>query len=274
MVHMPEGDTVWRAARHLHRALAGEPLVRSDLRVPQLATVDLTGRRVTEVVPRGKHLLTRVEGGLTLHSHLGMDGAWRIYDPGERWHGGPQHQIRAVLANAAHSAVGYRLPALDLLRTADESTVVGHLGPDLLAPDWAREHQEEAVRRLLGDPARTVGEAVLDQRNLAGVGNVYKSELCFMLRLSPWLPVAELPSAERLVALARKLLDVNKARTARVTTADPRIDHRLWVYGRGGRPCRRCGTPIRVAHQGPVGQERPTYWCPRCQPGPEPTPHH
>lgn len=274
MVHMPEGDTVWRTARHLRRALAGEPLVRSDLRVPQLATVDLTGRRVTEVVPRGKHLLTRVEGGLTLHSHLGMDGAWRIYDPGERWHGGPQHQIRAVLANAAHAAVGYRLPALDLLRTADESTVVGHLGPDLLAPDWARDDQEEAVRRLLGDPVRTVGEAVLDQRNLAGVGNVYKSELCFMLRLSPWLRVAELPSAERLVTLARKLLDVNKARTARVTTADPRIDHRLWVYGRAGRPCRRCGTPIRSADQGPAGQERPTYWCPRCQPGPEPDHHH
>ncbi|MFF5131374.1 DNA-formamidopyrimidine glycosylase family protein [Streptomyces syringium] len=269
---MPEGDTVWRTARHLHRALAGEPLVRSDLRVPKLATVDLTGRRVTEVVPRGKHLLTRVEGGLTLHSHLGMDGAWRIYEPGERWHGGPQHQIRAVLANAAHSAVGYRLPALDLLRTADESTVVGHLGPDLLAPDWSRDDQEEAVRRLLGDPARTVGEAVLDQRNLAGVGNVYKSELCFMLRLSPWLPVAELPSAERLVALARKLLDVNKARTTRITTADQRIDHRLWVYGRAGRPCRRCGTPVRAADQGPAGQERPTYWCPRCQPGPEPTP--
>ncbi|MBP2405535.1 DNA-formamidopyrimidine glycosylase family protein [Streptomyces syringium] len=271
---MPEGDTVWRTARILHRALAGEPLVRSDLRVPQLATADLTGRRVTEVVPRGKHLLTRVEGGLTLHSHLGMDGAWRIYDPGERWHGGPQHQIRAVLANAAHSAVGYRLPALDLLRTADESTVVGHLGPDLLAPGWSRDDQEEAVRRLLADPARSVGEAVLDQRNLAGVGNVYKSELCFMLRLSPWLPVAELPSAERLVALARKLLDVNKARSARITTADQRLDHRLWVYGRAGRPCRRCGTPVRAADQGPAGQERPTYWCPRCQPGPEPSPVH
>ncbi|MBB4889904.1 Fpg/Nei family DNA glycosylase [Streptomyces netropsis] len=269
---MPEGDTVWRTARHLHRALADEPLVRSDLRVPRLATVDLTGRRVIEVVPRGKHLLTRVEGGLTLHSHLGMDGAWRIYAPGERWHGGPQHQIRAVLANAAHTAVGYRLPALDLLRTADESSVVGHLGPDLLAPDWSRDDQEEAVRRLLGDPVRTVGEAVLDQRNLAGVGNVYKSELCFMLRLSPWLPVAELPSAERLVALARKLLDVNKARTTRVTTADPRIDHQLWVYGRAGRSCRRCGTPIRVADQGPAGQERPTYWCPHCQTGPGPAP--
>ncbi|MEU7108063.1 DNA-formamidopyrimidine glycosylase family protein [Streptomyces sp. NPDC046215] len=263
---MPEGDTVWRSAHHLHRALAGEPLTRSDLRVPKLATVDLAGRRVTEVVPRGKHLLTRIEGGLTLHSHLRMDGAWRIYALGERWRGGPAHQIRAILANAAHTAVGYRLPVLDLLRTAEESTVVGHLGPDLLGPDW---DAEEALRRLLADPGRTVGEAVLDQRNLAGVGNVYKSELCFMLRISPWLPVSAVPAPERLPALAKKLLEANKNRAARITTADPRPDVRLWVYGRAGRPCRRCGTPLRSADQGQPGQERPTYWCPRCQPSPD-----
>ncbi|MBT2387485.1 DNA-formamidopyrimidine glycosylase family protein [Streptomyces sp. ISL-11] len=262
---MPEGDTVWRTAHRLHRALAGEPLTLSDLRVPKLATVDLTGRHVTEVVPRGKHLLTRIEGGLSLHSHLQMDGSWRVYAPGEPWRGGPQHQIRAVLANASYAAVGYRLPVLDLLRTADESTVVGHLGPDLLGPDW---DPDEALRRLLADPARPVGEALLDQRNLAGVGNVYKSELCFMLRVSPWLPVSELPAPERLPALAKKLLEVNKARPARITTADTRADHHLWVYGRASRPCRRCGTTVRVADQGRTGQERPTYWCPRCQPGP------
>ncbi|MGW1076510.1 DNA-formamidopyrimidine glycosylase family protein [Streptomyces sp. NPDC002537] len=267
---MPEGDTVWRTAHALHRALADRPLTRSDLRVPKLATVDLTGRRVTEVVPRGKHLLTRVEGGLTLHSHLGMDGAWRIHDPGERWSGGPQHQIRAVLANTAHTTVGYRLPVLDLLRTADESAVVGHLGPDLLGPDW---DPDEALRRLLAEPARAVGEALLDQRNLAGVGNVYKSELCFALRASPWLPVGRLAGPERLVALAKRFLEANKVRPARVTTGDPRTGRRLWVYGRAGRPCRRCGTLVRSADQGAAGQERLTYWCPRCQPDPSDDPN-
>ncbi|MFI0768722.1 DNA-formamidopyrimidine glycosylase family protein, partial [Streptomyces sp. NPDC021218] len=122
---MPEGDTVWQTAQRLHRALAGSPLIRSDLRVPRLATADLTGRRVLEVVPRGKHLLTRLEGGLTLHSHLRMDGSWQVYGPGERWRGGPHHQIRAILATAAHTAVGYRLPVLELLRTGDEDKVVG-----------------------------------------------------------------------------------------------------------------------------------------------------
>ncbi|MEV4442022.1 DNA-formamidopyrimidine glycosylase family protein [Streptomyces sp. NPDC049577] len=262
---MPEGDTVWLTARNLHRALAGRTLVRSDLRVPRLATVDLTGRAVTEVVPRGKHLLTRVEGGLTLHSHLGMDGSWRIQATGERPRGGPAHQIRAILANSGYTAVGYRLPALDLLRTAEEHTVVGHLGPDLLGPGW---DPEEAARRLLAEPARALGEALLDQRNLAGIGNVYKSELCFLLRVSPWLPAGELPDPGRLTALARRLLEANKERFTRITTADPRPEHRLWVYGRAGRPCRRCGTPVRMADQGPGGQERSTYWCPRCQPGP------
>lgn len=263
MVGMPEGDTVWRTARRLHGALAGEPLTRGDLRVPQLATVDLAGRRVLEVVPRGKHLLTRFEGGLTLHSHLRMDGAWHVFAPGERWRGGPSHQIRAVLANASHTAVGYRLPVLELVRTTDEGTVVGHLGPDLLGPDW---DAAEALRRLLADPTRPLGEAVLDQRNLAGIGNVYKSELCFLLRASPWLPVAGLPAPERLPALAKRLLEANKDRPTRITTADPRRDHQLWVYGRAGRPCRRCGTAVRTAGQGGPGQERPTYWCPHCQP--------
>ncbi|WP_190127242.1 Fpg/Nei family DNA glycosylase [Streptomyces mashuensis] len=265
---MPEGDTVWRTARDLHRALAGDPVVRCDLRVPRLATTDLAGRQVIEVVARGKHLLMRFGGGLTLHSHLGMEGTWRTGPTGGRVRpAGPAHQIRAVVGTARHTAVGYRLPVLELLRTADESTVVGHLGPDLLGQDW---DPDEALRRLLSDPGRTLGEALLDQRNLAGIGNVYKSELCFLLRVTPWLPVASLPSPERLTALAKKLLEANKDRTARITTADARPDRRLWVYGRGGRPCRRCGTPVLAADQGPAGQERSTYWCPHCQNGPAP----
>ncbi|MBC3993916.1 Fpg/Nei family DNA glycosylase [Streptomyces sp. AC563] len=288
---MPEGDTVWRAAHRLHAALAGKPLTRWELRAPtgaslrpdargnrrpRLPDTDLTGRHVREVVPRGKHLLARVEGGLTLHSHLRMDGAWYVYDTGERWRGGPGHQIRAVLGVADRTAVGYRLPVLGLLPTAEEHTVVGHLGPDLLGPDW---DPDEALRRVFAAPRRALGEALLDQRNLAGIGNVYKAELCFLLRVSPWSPVADLGASarQRLMPLAKKLLEVNKSRPTRITTAERHPDHRLWVYGRAGKPCARCGTPIRVAEQtspdDPTSTPaRITYWCPRCQPGPAPEP--
>ncbi|WNI22084.1 DNA-formamidopyrimidine glycosylase family protein [Streptomyces sp. ITFR-16] len=275
---MPEGDTVLQTAERLHHALAGRVLTRSDLRVPRFATADLTGRTVLDVSARGKHLLTRIEGGLTLHSHLRMDGAWRIYAPGERWRGGPGHQIRAVLGNAAHTAVGYRLPVLELLRTRDEGNAVGHLGPDLLGPDW---DPDTALRNLLADPARPLGEALLDQRNLAGIGNIYKAELCFLARATPWLPIGDLPArtATLLVSTARQLLEANRDRPVRTTTAaarprtatgraprPARPSENLWVYGRTHRPCLRCGTPIREAEQ----DNRPAYWCPRCQTGPTP----
>ncbi|MGI5438110.1 Fpg/Nei family DNA glycosylase [Streptomyces shenzhenensis] len=266
---MPEGDTVWQAARRLHGALAGRVLTRSDLRVPRYATVDLTGRTVLDVTPRGKHLLTRVEGGLTLHTHLRMDGAWKVYGDGERWSGGPAHQIRVILGTGEHTAVGYRLPVLELLRTTDESRAVGHLGPDLLGPDW---DPEAALANLLADPARPLGEALLDQRNLAGIGNVYKSELCFLLGVTPWLPVGALPEdrAAKLPALAKKLLEANRDRLIRTTTG--RRGQDLFVYGRAPRPCLRCRTQVRVADQGDGSRERPTYWCPNCQQGPAPAP--
>ncbi|WP_031099349.1 Fpg/Nei family DNA glycosylase [Streptomyces sp. NRRL S-15] len=266
---MPEGDTVLQTARRLDAALAGQVLTVSDLRVPRFATADLTGLTVLGVTARGKHLLTRFQNGLTLHSHLRMEGAWRVYDHGERWRGGPDHQIRAVLANAEHTAVGYRLPVLELLRTDDEDQVVGHLGPDLLGPDW---DPETALLRLLSDPGRRIGDALLDQRNLAGIGNVYMCELCFMARATPWLPVGELslPIATRLVSTAKQLLEANRERPMRTTTrataamSRSRTRERLFVYGRAGRPCLRCGTPIRKAER----DDRPAYWCPRCQSGP------
>ncbi|MEV5160969.1 DNA-formamidopyrimidine glycosylase family protein [Streptomyces sp. NPDC053728] len=265
---MPEGDTVLQTARRLDAALAGQVLTVCDLRVPRFATSDLTGRTVLGVIARGKHLLSRFEGGLTLHSHLRMEGAWRVYDRGERWRGGPSHQIRAVLSTAEHTAVGYRLPDLELLRTEDEGQVVGHLGPDLLGSDW---NPEAALRNLLADPDRRVGDALLDQRNLAGIGNVYMCELCFMARATPWLPVGELPPplAIRLVSTARQLLQANRDRPMRTTTGATkalrgRTRERLFVYGRAGRPCLRCRTPIRVADR----EDRPTYWCPHCQSGP------
>jgi endonuclease VIII len=264
---MPEGDTVWRTAQTLHAALAGATLVRSDLRVPRLATADLTRRRVLDVTPRGKHLLTRLEGGLTLHSHLGMDGSWRVYAAGARWAGGPGHRIRAVLGTESRSAVGYGLPLLELVRTAEETQAVGPLGPDLLGPDW---DPEEAVRRLLTVPERPLGDALLDQRNLAGLGNVYRSELCFLARWVPWTPIGRVSGLERLVVRAQRLLESNKSRPARSTTGEHARDRLLYVYGRGGRPCRRCGTAVRSVELGPTGRARPAYWCPRCQRTPDP----
>jgi endonuclease-8 len=198
-----------------------------------------------------------------------MDGSWKVYANGRPWSGGPAHQIRAILGTADRTAVGYRLPVLELLRTADEGRAVGHLGPDLLGPDW---NPDSALENLLQDPARPLGEALLDQRNLAGIGNVYKSELCFLLRVTPWLPIGELPAdrAAQLPALAKRLLEANRDRPTRITTG--RRDQNLFVYGRAPRPCLRCGTSIRRADQGDGSRERPTYWCPACQTGPTPTP--
>ncbi|WP_330298903.1 Fpg/Nei family DNA glycosylase [Streptomyces sp. NBC_00503] len=316
---MPEGDSVYRTAALLREALAGKVLTHSDLRVPRFATADLTGRTTLEVVSRGKHLLIRLSGPgepngpghsgpptggphratdrLTLHTHLRMDGAWRVFaNTANATHGTgtgtgtapaipggpryPAHEIRVVLATATHIAVGYRLPVVELLRTVDEHRAVGHLGPDLLGPDW---DAEVAAAHLLSDPGRPLGEALLDQRNLAGIGNIYKAELCFLAGLTPWTPVGDVPRATlpRLTAAAHRLLDANKGAdqgTNKGTDKDATMDRRrnttgsrrpgqdLFVYGRAHRPCLRCGTPVREAPQ----DGRPTYWCPRCQSGPTP----
>jgi formamidopyrimidine-DNA glycosylase len=182
---MPEGDTVFRAAAELRRALAGRVLVRSDFQVPRYATADLSGQVVTEVVPRGKHLLIRTDGGLSVHTHLKMEGRWRVRPATE--HSGDSYRIRLVLANAQWQAVGYDLGKAELLSTDREQQVTGHLGPDLLGPDWDRA---EAARRLRGDPDRAVGEALLDQQNLAGIGNVFAAEILFLRGVDPWRPVA------------------------------------------------------------------------------------
>lgn len=260
---MPEGDTVYRTAARLHGVLAGDVLTSTDFRVPRFATADLSGRTVTEVVSRGKHLLTRMTGGLTLHSHLRMEGAWRVYAPGERWRGGPGFQIRVVLSTERVHAVGYRLPIVELIRTSAEPGVVGHLGPDLLGADW---DPAEAVRRLLATPGRELGAALLDQRNLAGIGTVYLAEVCFLAGESPYTPVERVANLEQLVVRAHTLMARNAQTGQQVTTGDPRPGRQHWVYGRAPRPCRRCGTPVRVGEIGRAPQERVAFWCPTCQP--------
>ncbi len=252
---------VWRTARQLHAALAGQVLVRSDFRVPRYATTDLTGRTVTETVSRGKHLLTRVDGDVTVHTHLKMDGSWRV---------GPatgyplrDHRIRLILANEQWQAVGSLLGIVEVIRTSTEDAVVGHLGPDLLDPAF---DLGEAVRRLRAESGRTIGEALLDQRNLAGIGTIYRAETLFLRGVSPWRPVGDIEDLPGLVQLARRLLDANKDRIGTVTTGNPARGQQLWVYGRAGRPCRRCGAVIRHAELGPALEERTAVWCPRCQP--------
>ena len=263
---MPEGDTVWNTARVIERALVGEVLTGSDFRVPQLATADLSGFTVASSGSRGKHLLLRLVRGderRTLHSHLRMDGAWRVFRPGERWSGRPAHLIRVVLRTARSVAVGYHLHELALIPTAEEAAFLGYLGPDLLGDDW---DADEAARRIAGKPEVTIAEALLDQRNLAGVGNLYKAETLFLSGLWPWTPVADVPDLGKTVRLAQKLVAANKGRWTQTTTGSLRRGETSYVYGRRAQPCRRCGTAIQKAEQA----ERVTYWCPRCQPKPGP----
>jgi endonuclease-8 len=262
---MPEGDTVWNTARVLERALTGDVLTGSDFRIPQLATTDLAGWTVAESASRGKHLLLRLtrDGSAprTLHSHLRMDGAWRAYAPGERWAGRPAHLIRVVLRGKRSVAVGYHLHEVSLLPTAEEEAMLGHLGPDLLGADW---DEAEAVRRIAAHPDASIAAALLDQRNLAGVGNLYKAETLFLRGLWPWTPVAQVPDLAGVAGLAQKLVASNKGRWTQTTTGSLRRGETSYVYGRRAQPCRRCGTAIRKADQ----EERVTYWCPRCQPEP------
>ena len=257
---MPEGDVVWWYGRRLHAALAGNVLTRSDFRVPRFAAADLTGRLVTRVASRGKHLLTRVEGGLVVHTHLRMDGSWRIRPAAEPVPA--SHRVRLVLGNDQWAAIGYQLGVVEVLPAAQEATVTGHLGPDLLGPDW---DLQEAVRRLGAAGGRAVGEALLDQHCLAGIGNLYKSEVLFLRGVSPWRPVTEAGDLGPLVSLAQRLLDANKDRIGQVTTGVRRRGEETWVYGRGGLPCRRCRTRVRRAMQGAGTDDRVTFWCPACQ---------
>lgn len=273
---MPEGDSVWRAAQQLNKALAGQTLTASDFRVPRFATLNLAGWTVEEVVPRGKHLLMRVAGPdqqkLTIHSHLKMEGTWQVYPPGGRWRK-PGFTARCVLRTAAADAVGFSLGIVEVVRTADEATIVGHLGPDLLGPDWDPAAAEQRIRAV---PDVPIGVALLDQRNLAGIGNIYRCEACFLSGVHPASPVSAVAELRTLMTDAKQLLEANLGPGRRVTILNPRgmpvgrMAGRpgYWVYRREHQPCLKCRTPIRRGVLGkPNGEEeRDIYFCPKCQP--------
>jgi len=263
---MPEGDTVLLTAHRLDQALAGRVLTTFELRVPQLATADLRGATVSSVVSRGKHLLVRVASGVTLHSHLRMDGSWYITRSHQRPHRYPEHDIRALLGNDEWLATGYRVHDLQLVRSEDEHTLVGHLGPDLLGADWDAAALAAATARLQSEPARPIGEALLDQRNLAGIGNLYKSEVLFLRGVHPETPVGGVADLAAVVDTAHRLLRANRDHPEQSTTGSTARGQQHWVYERGGETCRRCGTVIVRALQGVPPQQRSTYWCPACQP--------
>lgn len=258
---MPEGDTVFHTATVLATALTGKTLTRCDIRVPRYADVDLSGERVDEVISRGKHLFIRV-GSASIHSHLKMEGSWRVGRHLARHslarHSPADHRVRIILEAGAVRATGIDLGVLEVLERHHDGDPVAHLGPDLLGADW---NPTVAADRLVADPQRPLASALLDQTVMAGIGNVYCNELCFIVGRLPTTPVAELNDPGRLVSRAREMLWANRLRWSRCTTGNTRPGRQLWVYGRAGQPCRRCGTAVASDRNG----ERIRFWCPSCQ---------
>jgi endonuclease-8 len=266
---VPEGDTVWRTAHRLHQALAGEVVTLSDLRFPSVATIDLRGARTTEVVARGKHLLHRLDSGLTVHSHLRMEGQWRLESPDRAagWLHNPG--LRAAVGTPRWVALGLRLGMLDVVATADEAQLVGHLGPDVLGPDW--DPRQAAANLAASDGP--IGGALLEQRNLAGVGTVWASEALFLGGIGPWTPASALDAQQvaGLVERIHRLIDSGRHNPVQTSTGNSRRGESTYVYGRSRRPCRRCGTTVRVAMIGDPARERTIFYCPGCQGGIAPT---
>jgi endonuclease-8 len=273
---MPEGDTIFRAARTLHRALAGHAVTSFESELPALNRIHedapVTGRTIERVTASGKHLLMHFSGGLVLRTHMRMNGSWHIYRPGERWQRS-RRDMRIRIATGDFEAVGFNIPIAEFTaaRRLDRHRELHALGPDLLADGF---QPGEAVRRLRERDATSIADALLNQRVLAGLGNVYKCEVLFMCGVDPSALVRDV-SEQNLTALvetARRVLraNVSDGRAPmttytgfRRTTGRASPNERLWVYGRAGLPCRRCGTAIRMRKQG--SDARLTYWCPACQ---------
>ena len=274
---MPEGDTIFRAARTLHRALAGKRVVRFESVFPALTRVHddtpLTQQTVDGVSAAGKHLLMRFSGGLVLRTHMRMNGSWHIYRPGEAWQR-PRRDMRIVVATDDFVAVGFNVPVAEFIagKRLDRHEELRRLGPDLLGETF---DEAEALQRIRQRPREPIADVLLNQRVIAGIGNVYKSEVLFTCGIDPFARVDTLDdeALKCLIATGRRFLLAN-VHTAlapmttytgfRRTTGRDNPRERLWVYGRVGLPCRRCGTKISLKKQGPAA--RLTYWCPLCQP--------
>lgn len=268
---MPEGDTVYRSARALHRALAGKPVTRFETEYARLAGVDadhpIKGRIVERVEAHGKWLLIAFSGDLVLLSHMLMNGRWHIYRIGERWLR-RRSDMRIVIEAEDWMAVGFRIPVAEFHSSASMARRMAgiNLGPDLLRGDFDSGRVAAEIHLRAGDE---IGSVLLDQQVVAGIGNVFKSEICFACGVSPFLTVASLtePQIAKIVAVSQKFLraNVNEAigTSARRTTGSLNPAVRLWVYGRRGEPCRRCGAPIEARKQG--AEARVTFWCPNCQ---------
>jgi endonuclease-8 len=276
---MPEGDTIFRTARALGRALIGKAVTRFETAYAQLASANdeepFTGQTITHIEARGKWLLIFFSRGNILATHMLMSGSWHIYRPGEAWQQ-KSGNARIILETADYVAVGFRIP---LARMHTEHSLtrdrkIPRSDQDVLSESF---NAITAANRLMARSNDELGEAMLRQDILAGVGNVFKSEICFLLGLSPFRIVATLSQAqvEEIVAMAQKLLAANVLEDSgdlvitfsgkhRRTTSNADPGESLWVYGRKNEPCRRCGTPIQRALQGP--NARSTYWCSTCQP--------
>ncbi len=275
---MPEGDTIFRTARSLRRALEGKPVTAFRSTYPKLTRfhddTPLTGRVIKGVESRGKWLLIHFSGGATLVTHLLMNGGWHIYRHGERWQK-PRFDMRIVLENADYIVVGFKVPVAEM--HSAQSLARDRRIPQSIIDVLSREFDpEEAERRLCAHPGEEVGDVLLHQDVLAGVGNVFKSEICFVTGIHPFAKVAALTAdqAKALIVAARRLVSSNVledsgdtivtygGRQRRTTnSSDPRES--LWVYGRRGESCRRCGAPVRRRLQGP--DARVTFWCATCQ---------
>ena len=264
---MPEGDTIWRTARTLQGVLAGRMVTGFTSPLPGVAAVArrlaLVGQTVAAVEPNGKHLLIRFSGGATLHTHLRMTGSWHLYRIGTPW-GKPARAARVVLDAVGVTAVCFSAPVVELLPPGRGvgPLALQQLGPDLLSPDF---DTAEARRRLRARPEAEVGVALLDQTALAGIGNVYKSEVCFLCGVNPFVRVGDLDEStlDRLIEMARREMRRNLGPGMRRTRSGLSRE-RLWVYRRSGKPCPRCGNNVQRRLQGE--QARSTYWCPVCQP--------
>jgi len=274
---MPEGDTIFRAARTLDRALAGRTVSRFESVFPALTRVHddtpITGRTIEGVTAAGKHVLMRFSGDLVLRTHMRMNGSWHIYRPGERWHRS-RRDMRIVIGTDAFEAVGFNVPVAEFLqgRAIQRQDDLRLMGPDLLGASF---DEAEAIRRLRARADSAIADALLNQRVVAGIGNVYKSEVLFLCGVNPFTVVADVDDErlQCLLATARTHLHANVIDpTAAIVTyrgyrrttrrADPA--ERLYVYGRAGQPCRKCGGRIEIRAQG--RDARLTYWCPSCQP--------